>query len=55
VLPYNYDFSKLDDYVYEVPYEVIDTSVRFITRDNVVSVPIDYIIAVDLTMEELYD
>ena len=55
VLPYNYDFSQLKDYVYDVPYEAIDTFVRFISRDNLVSVPIDYIVAVDLTMEELYD
>ncbi len=55
VLPYDFDFSQLKDYVYDVPYEEVDTLVRFITADNLVTVPIDYIVSIDLTMEELYD
>ena len=53
--PYNYDFTKLCDYSYEVPYDEIESSVKFITDYDFVSVPIDYVEQVTLEREELYD
>ena len=54
-IPYNYDFTKLCEYPYDVPYDEVESSVMFIAEDNFVSVPIDYVEQVTLRREELYD
>ncbi len=54
-MPYNYDFTKLVDYAYEVPYDEIESVVEFITSENYVTVPIDYMVKVSMTREDLYD
>lgn len=54
-MPYNYDFTKLADYVYEIPYEEINNEIEFLQKDNFVSIPIDYVKEIILEREELYD
>lgn len=53
--PYDYDFTKSVDYVYDVPYTDVENTVDFILRGNEITVPVDYIKSVTLTREELYD
>ena len=54
-MPYNYDFTKLQDYVYDIPYEELDNTIEFLAKDNFVSIPIDYVRDITLEREELYD
>ena len=55
IQPYRFDFSRPEDYLYDVPYEEIESTVEFIRKGNHVSAPIDYVRSVSLTREELYD
>lgn len=53
--PYEYDFTKMQDYEYEMPYLDINREIDFIQQGNVVNAPVDYIKSISLTREELYD
>ncbi|MBQ8894767.1 MAG: hypothetical protein IJ043_10230 [Clostridia bacterium] len=55
VQPYNFDFSKAEDYIYEIPYEDLNSSVEFVFQGNEVSAPIDYVKRITIEREELYD
>lgn len=54
-MPYNFDFTQPEDYVYDVPYDEVEAKIPFIVPDNYVCVPIDYVLSVELRREELYD
>ena len=53
--PYEFDFSKDADYIYEVPYNPVESVAEYIVKDNMVEIPIDYVKNVTIKREELYD
>lgn len=53
--PYDFDFLEPVDYEYDMPYNSIAKEVEFMQAGNTVLVPVDYIKAVTLVREELYD
>ena len=53
--PFDYDFSVLCDYDYEMPYEQIRNEISFIQPGYKIEVPINYIATIRLEREELYD
>lgn len=53
--PFDYDFTVLSDYDYEIPYDQILNRISFIQNGNVIEVPINYVDSIMLTREELYD
>ncbi len=55
VEPYPFDFTQLRDYVYEMPYLETYSVIEYIQKGNCIPVKVDYVHAVTLTREELYD
>ena len=55
ITSYDFDFTVLRDYVYEIPNIQRAGEVEFIEPGNIVSLPVDYVKSVTLTMEDLYD
>lgn len=53
--PYNYNFTILRDYEYEMPYSDLNKEIDFIQTGNKIAVPVDYVESAILTREELYD
>ena len=53
--PYNFDFTVLKDYEYEIPYAEVRKDIDFLQEGNKVVIPIDYVETFTLTREELYD
>ena len=55
VEPYLYDFSQMVDYTYEMPRNNNHRTIRFLQAGNEVTVPVNYVRAITLEREELYD
>ena len=55
VQPYDFDFTKMVEYQYEMPYSEIDKCIVFMQEGNEISVPVDYLESVIAEREELYD
>lgn len=53
--PFDYDFTVLCDYDYEIPYDQILNRISFIQKGNIIEVPINYVDSINLIREELYD
>jgi|GEM_PF-6250983 len=53
--PYNYDFTVMGKYDYEMPYPCFDEEIEYMQAGNKIKVPVNFIKAVTLTREELYD
>lgn len=55
VQPYDFDFTVMHSYEYTLPYSEVWRDIEFLQEGNTVAVPVDYVKAVTLTREELYD
>lgn len=55
VEPYNFDFTALRDYEYEMPYSEVRKDIDYMQAGNRIVIPVDYIESITLTREELYD
>lgn len=55
VEPYRYDFSQMVDYTYDMPERKDQRTVRFLQAGNEVTLPVNYVQAITLEREELYD
>ena len=55
VEPYDYDFTLMRNYSYEMEHPTVQQSIEFMQPGYTVQVPVDYIKSVSLTREELYD
>ena len=55
VEPYEFDYTVLRDYEYEMPYLISLSKVRYVEQGYTVDLPVDYVKSVTLTREELYD
>ena len=55
IQPYNFDFTKMVDYQYEMPYSEVEKRIVFLQEGNIITVPIDYLESVIVEREELYD
>lgn len=53
--PFDYDFSVLCDYDYNIPYEQLTNRITFIQNGNTVEVPINYVGTIILEGEDFYD
>ncbi len=53
--PYEFDFTVLKDYEYEMPSIYSKKKIDFLQEGNKVVIPVDYVESVMLTREELYD
>ena len=53
--PYHYDFSRMEDYTYELPRGNDQRTIHFLQAGNEVTVPVNYVQAITLEREELYD
>lgn len=53
--PYEFDFTVLRDYEYEMPSIYSKKKIEYLEKGNEITVPIDYVESVMLTREELYD
>lgn len=53
--PYDYDFTRLTGYNYEMPYNEVEKRIEFMQPGNIVTVPVDYLKSISVTREELYD
>ncbi|MBO5060793.1 MAG: hypothetical protein J6C82_07765 [Clostridia bacterium] len=55
IQPYDFDFAKLVEYNYEMPYSGAAKSIEFMQTGNQIQIPIDYVKSVSVKREELYD
>lgn len=55
IKPYNYDFTVMADYTYEMPFFDTGRDIDFMQQGHTVTVPVDYVESITLTREELYD
>ena len=53
--PYEFDFTVLRDYEYEMPSIHSKKRIEYMQQGNEITIPIDYVESVTLTREELYD
>ena len=53
--PYDYDFTVLKDYEYDIPYSEVRKDIDFLQEGNKIVIPVDYVETFTLTREELYD
>lgn len=53
--PYDFDFTVMRDYQYEMPSVHSKKRIEFFQKGNDIIVPIDYVNSVSITREELYD
>ena len=52
---YDYDFSVLRQYSYEIPGLYSDKKIEYLQTGYMINVPVSYVEAVTLTREEIYD
>ncbi len=52
---YDFDFTKMKEYQYEMPYSEVEKSIIFMQEGNEILVPVDYLESVIVEREELYD
>ena len=55
VAPYEFDFTVLREYEYEMPSIHSKKRIEYLQHGNEITIPIDYVDSVTLTREELYD
>ncbi|MBR7133799.1 MAG: hypothetical protein IKD04_09745 [Clostridia bacterium] len=55
VEPFNYDFTRPEPYSYDVHYEENERKIEFMQPGNMVELPVDYIKAIKVQREEMYD
>lgn len=55
IQPYEYDFTQMNDYQYEMPYSEVEKTIVFMQEGNEITVPVDYLESVIVEREELYD
>ena len=55
VNPYEYDFTVLRDYDYEMPSILSSKKIQYMQPGNEITLPVDYVEAIMITREELYD
>jgi hypothetical protein len=55
VEPFNFDFTVVKSYEYDVPYSGLNRDIDFLQEGNRVVIPIDYVETFILSREELYD
>jgi len=55
VEPYDFDFTLMRDYEYEMPYAEVRKDIDYMQQGNKVVIPVDYVESITLTREELYD
>ena len=53
--PYDYDFTVMREYAYEMPNIEAARRITFLQSGNEINMPVDYVRSVALTREELYD
>ncbi|MBR5774207.1 MAG: hypothetical protein IKY44_05065, partial [Clostridia bacterium] len=53
--PYDYDFTILRDYAYEMPDVHSRKMIEYLQLGNEISVPLAYVDSITLIREELYD
>ena len=53
--PYDFDFTLLKDYAYEMPNIHSISRIEFLQQGNDIVIPIDYVESITITREELYD
>ena len=53
--PCHYDFGRMEDYTYELPRGNDQRTIHFLQAGNEVTVPVNYVQAITLEREELYD
>lgn len=53
--PYDYDFTVLKDYEYDIPYSGAGKDIDYLQEGYRIVIPIDYVEAFTLKREELYD
>lgn len=53
--PFEYDFLKMEEYEYIIPYSGTEKKIEFIQEGNFISVSIDYISSMIAVREEIYD
>lgn len=53
--PYDFDFTVLKNYEYEMPSVHSKKRIEYMQQGNEITIPIDYVESVTLTREELYD
>lgn len=53
--PYEFDFTVLRDYEYEMPSIHSKKRIEYLQQGNDIIIPIDYVESITLTREELYD
>ena len=55
VEPYDFDFKVLRNYQYEMPTYSSEDKIEFIQPGHEIIIPVDYVKAITITREELYD
>ena len=55
VEPYDYNFKLMRDYKYEMPISASENKIEFIQPGYKITIPVDYVNAITVTREELYD
>lgn len=55
VEPYEFDFTVMRDYQYEMPYAEVRKDIDYMQQGNKIEIPVDYLESITLTREELYD
>ena len=53
--PYDYDFTLMRNYTYEMPNIHSNKRIEFLQSGNFILAPVDYVESITLTREELYD
>lgn len=53
--PFDYDFSVLCDYEYDLPYEQMVNRITFLQSGEKIDVPINYVSSIKLEVESFYD
>lgn len=53
--PYDFDFTKMIDYCYEMPYSEVKKTIAYMQEENEIKVPVDYLESIIAEREELYD
>lgn len=53
--PYENDYTKLKEYVYEMPSIHSNKKIEYLQAGNEITIPIDYVEKVSIIREELYD
>lgn len=51
---YDYDFTKMVSYEYDMPYTAEKRTIMYLQSGNIIEIPVDYVREVTLEREELY-